>query len=53
VKQWGEEIALGEAEIRVNGEGNVIFASPNLICHYIAAHGYRPPDEFMAALLAL
>jgi hypothetical protein len=46
----GEEFALGDAEIRVTGETGVIFAAPNLICHYIAARGYCPPDEFLAAV---
>jgi hypothetical protein len=45
-----EDIVLGSAEIRLNGTGNVVFAAPNLICHYMAAHQYHPPDEFMAAL---
>jgi hypothetical protein len=49
----GEEISLGSAEIRLIGEGHLIFAAPDLVCHYMATHNYRPPDEFMAALVAL
>ena len=49
----GEEISLGSAEMRLACEGHVIFAAPDLVCHYIAAHEYRPPDEFMAAVVAL
>lgn len=29
---------------------SIIFVCPELIVHYIAAHHYRPPDEFIAAL---
>jgi hypothetical protein len=30
--------------------GTTIFVCPELITHYIAAHQYRPPDEFLAAV---
>jgi hypothetical protein len=29
-----------------------VFAAPSLVYHYVAAHDYRPPDEFIAAVLA-
>jgi hypothetical protein len=38
-------------EMRVAGVG-VVFAAPSLVHHYVVAHGYRPPDEFIAAVLA-
>ena len=41
---------LGSAEIRVVGEGQV-FAAPDLIGHYVAAHAYRPPEAFVRAVL--
>lgn len=47
-----ETICLGGAEIRVAGEAQV-FAAPDLVCHYIAAHEYQPPDEFLAAVATL
>lgn len=28
------------------------FVAPELVAHYMNAHGYRPPDEFCAAVLA-
>ncbi len=31
--------------------GKLIFVCPELIMHYIAAHHYRPPDEFLAAVI--
>ena len=30
--------------------GYVVFVCPELILHYIAAHHYRPPDEFITAV---
>ena len=41
---------LGSAEIRVVGEG-LVFAAPDLIGHYVQAHGYRPPQAFIRAVL--
>lgn len=32
--------------------GSLIFVCPELIIHYIAAHHYRPPDDFLAAVVA-
>jgi len=41
---------LGTAEIRVFHKGR-IYAAPNLIYHYVAEHHYRPPEEFIDAVL--
>jgi hypothetical protein len=41
----------GSAEMRVAGVGKV-YAAPELVHHYVVAHGYKPPDEFIAAVLA-
>ncbi|MEW2485482.1 hypothetical protein [Streptomyces sp. NPDC048411] len=40
---------LGSAEIRVEGEDGTLYASPNLIIHYITEHRYCPPEEFCRA----
>jgi hypothetical protein len=32
--------------------GNVVLVAPAMVAHYMNAHGYRPPDEFCAAVLA-
>jgi hypothetical protein len=45
----GREVVLGSAEIRVIGEED-IFAAPDLLYHYIEAHNYMPPPEFLVAL---
>jgi hypothetical protein len=39
------------SEMRVAGEGRV-YAAPSLVQHYVTAHDYKPPDEFIAAVLA-
>lgn len=31
--------------------GASLFVAPEMVLHYIEEHGYRPPDEFIAALL--
>jgi hypothetical protein len=41
----------GSAEVRVIGRGRV-YAAPELVYHFVEKHGYRPPDEFIAAVLA-
>ncbi|MBQ0825455.1 DUF7919 family protein [Streptomyces tagetis] len=43
---------LGSAEIRVTGADGTRYAAPNLVIHYITAHGYRPPEEFCRAAVA-
>lgn len=45
----GEMVRLGSAEIRVIGEHN-IYAAPDLLPHYMTAHRYMPPNEFLEAL---
>jgi hypothetical protein len=46
-------------EGRVGGSRNlwipavsVVYVAPELVAHYVEAHGYRPPDEFISAVLA-
>lgn len=41
--------ALGTGEIHVPANGK-LYIAPTLVIHYIEAHGYRPPDEFIEAL---
>jgi hypothetical protein len=47
----GRDRPAGSAEIRVVGKRRV-YAAPILVHHYVAAHWYRPPEEFIAAVLA-
>ncbi|MGW3211106.1 DUF7919 family protein [Streptomyces parvus] len=39
----------GSAEVRVMGNG-VAYAAPGLVAHYVEAHDYLPPIEFMEAV---
>lgn len=32
--------------------GELLFVAPQMICHYVESHGYRPPDPFVHAVLA-
>ena len=52
VFKYGRETFLGSAEIRVQGKEGKVYAAPTLIYHYVAAHDYDPPQEFVEALLA-
>lgn len=31
--------------------GGLLFAAPDMLPHYVEAHGYRPPDEFITAVM--
>ena len=46
----GRSRPMGSSEVRVAGNGRV-YAAPTLVHHYVEAHDYRPPDEFVAAVL--
>jgi hypothetical protein len=41
----------GKRNLYIPAGGSVLVA-PELVTHYMNAHGYRPPDEFCAAVLA-
>lgn len=42
---------MGNGEIRIRN-GDIVYAAPILIVHYIEEHGYLPPSEFLRALEA-
>ena len=42
---------LGSAEIRILGVDGVIYASPNLIYHYVTSHQYKPPSIFIVSTI--
>lgn len=47
----GEQIKSGSAEIvLLDMEAGMGFAAPDLVGHYVRAHGYLPPEEFLVAL---
>ncbi|MFE3139773.1 hypothetical protein [Streptomyces scopuliridis] len=45
------EYRLGSAEIHAISRNGEVFSAPNLIYHYIDRHGYRPPGEFVQAII--
>lgn len=47
----GKPSFLGSCEIWIPGREKVIFASPALIIHYVDKHEYRPPHEFVSAVM--
>ena len=49
-ERGGKKLLLGSAEIRVFSVTGDVYASPNLIYHYVSAHRYRPPQGFVEAL---
>jgi len=53
MQRLNEAGALGSAEIRVVGRSRVVYASPTMICHYVAAHRYQPPQEFIDAVMEM
>jgi hypothetical protein len=42
--------SIGDGEIRVLGK-SAIYAAPALIYHYVVEHKYKPPAEFIEAIL--
>jgi hypothetical protein len=50
VSRKGKRSWLGSAEIHIEGKDGKIYAAPDLIYHYVAAHDYAPPDEFVEAV---
>ncbi len=47
----GGDRPASSSEMRVSGGGRRVYAAPTMVQHYVEVHGYRPPDEFIAAVL--
>ncbi len=45
------DVPLGNGEIHISGTSGRSFSAPTLIYHYVVAHSYRPPDEFIEAVM--
>ncbi|MEU9796008.1 hypothetical protein AB0E27_36455 [Streptomyces sparsogenes] len=53
VIQVGQDrVSLGSAEVRVVGRDGRWLIAPNLVHHYVTAHSYLPPEEFIEAVTA-
>ena len=51
VERKGDSLLLGTAEIRVFAGLGCIYAAPTLIYHYVSDHDYKPPEQFIQALM--
>jgi hypothetical protein len=40
----------GNGEIRVTGANGITYVAPVLVIHYVVAHSYLPPQEFVDAV---
>ncbi|GLW10773.1 hypothetical protein Misp01_59010 [Microtetraspora sp. NBRC 13810] len=47
----GVEVCLGSAEIHLFSANGVIYSSPDLVYHYVECHGYRPPSDYVEAVM--
>ncbi|MEU8926917.1 hypothetical protein AB0D10_39365 [Kitasatospora sp. NPDC048545] len=46
----GNEAERADGEIHVYAEDGSSYSAPTMIVHYVEAHGYVPPEEFLRAL---
>jgi hypothetical protein len=51
VKSDAGEFPVGHGEIRIEGKNGVRYAAPDMIAHYVLEHRYRPPEEFIEAVV--
>jgi hypothetical protein len=42
---------MGNGEVRVAGPEGIVYVAPVLVAHYVEVHHYRPPEEFIRAVL--
>ena len=47
--QWGE---IGNGEIRIRSEDGTWYIAPKMIYHYVTAHSYKPPLDFIECVLS-
>lgn len=45
-------VQLGNGEVRVTTPDGRWLIAPTLVHHYVTAHSYRPPEEFIEAVTA-
>lgn len=41
----------GNGEVRIRAHDGMVYVAPVLIYHYVAVHGYLPPDQFIEAVM--
>lgn len=42
----------GNGEIRITATNGIVYVAPVLVLHYVVAHGYLPPQEFVDAAIS-
>ncbi|MDY7091647.1 MAG: hypothetical protein SX243_01610 [Acidobacteriota bacterium] len=42
---------IGNGQIRVLGQNGVWYSAPTMVHHYVTKHNYKPPEEFVEAVL--
>lgn len=47
----GQRISLGGAEVRVVSSSGLWMIAPDLVLHYVLDHFYRPPEDFLEAVI--
>jgi hypothetical protein len=52
VTHLGESARLGCAVVVVESRPGVVLFAPDLVFHYVVAHHYQPPAEFINAVVA-
>jgi hypothetical protein len=52
VEIGGRRVLLGSAEVRVIAASGDWLIAPDLVYHYVTAHRYLPPEEFIEAVTA-
>jgi hypothetical protein len=51
-QEWLKEPRAGNGEIHVRSADGKVYSAPALIVHYVEAHHYRPPKEFVDAVMS-
>lgn len=41
----------GNGQIRVEDQNGQVYSAPTMVYHYVSVHNYRPPEEFIQAVL--
>jgi hypothetical protein len=48
---WRKDVQIGSSNLWLPADG-FLFVAPSSVLHYIDAHGYSPPADFQAAVMA-
>jgi hypothetical protein len=51
VRWRSQAMCLGSAEVHVPASDGTVYKAPDLVYHYVAEHGYLPPEEFVRAVM--